>query len=330
MTTPDSAAGERVTYVTVSNEPFFLGTVAVFNSLELTDNLGAFVVLDAGLTAAQRELLDPHVEIVSVEHVDVTPSLRKAWACNLEPTGTLAFIDSDMIVTGSFDHVFALAREGKVCAYQDMPAVRWRWFPEWASILNLQAPLRREVYINTGFVVFSMEAWPRLLDRWWDVCKKVPPEMAYQSVSPFQAPDQDALNALLMSEVPPGATARLDPDEVAFGGHISVDDCASLAASVNGRRKTLLHFLDRPKPWERNGWIRLAGTDYVRLMRRLLFWDDVPIRIDPATVPMWLRPTKVGDATLGLLGAGNRAIVAGAHALPPAAIERLRRVRRWI
>jgi hypothetical protein len=327
---PDPAAPERVTYFTVSNEPFFLGTVAVFNSLQLTHNPGTFIVLDAGLSTAQRTLLAPHAEIVSVEHIDVTPTMRKPWVSNLEPTGTLAFIDSDMIVTGSFDDVMAVAREGKICAYQDMPAVRWRWFPEWASMLELRAPLRRELYINAGFVVFNTEAWPHLLQRWWEVCNRMPPEMAWQSGSPLQASDQDTLNALLMSEVPAGATAALDPAEVAFGGDAAVDDLASLAASVDGRRKTLLHFLDRPKPWERNGWVRLAGTDYVRLMRRLLFWDDVPIRVDPATVPVWLRPTKVGDTTLRVLGAGNRAIVKGAHALPRPMTERLRHVRRRI
>jgi hypothetical protein len=328
VSTPDPAAHERVTYVTVSSEPFFLGAVALFNSLQLTHNPGTFIVLDAGLTTAQRELLVPHAEIVSVKHIDVTPDLRKAWACNLELTGTLAFIDSDMIVTGSFDHVMALAREGKICAYQDNPAVRWRWFSEWASMLELRAPLRREVYINTGLVIFNTEAWPRLLARWWEVCNKIPPEMMWRSRSPFQAPDQDALNALLMSEVPAGAAAALDPGEVAFGGDAAIDDIASLAAGINGDLKTVLHFLDRPKPWERNGWIRLAGIDYVRLMRRLLFWEDVPIRVDPATVPIWLRPTKVGDTTLRVLGAGNRAIVTGAHALPPPMTDRLRQVRR--
>ena len=33
---------------------------------------------------------------------------------------------------------------------------------------------------------------------------------------------------------------------------------------------------------------------YVRLMRRLLFADDVPLRLPPAAVPFWLRP---GGAT---------------------------------
>jgi hypothetical protein len=324
----DPAARERVTYITVSSEAFFLGVVALFNSLQLTHNAGRFIVLDAGLTPEQRMLLVPHAEIVSVKHIGVTPDLRKAWACNLEPTGTLAFIDSDMIVTGSLDHVMALARDGQICAYQDHAAVRWRWFPEWASMLELRASLRREIYINTGFVVFNTEAWPRLLERWWEVCNKIPPERMWRSGSPFEAPDQDALNALLMSEVPAGAATALDPGEVAFGGDAAIDDIASLAAGVDGHLKTLVHFLDRPKPWERNGWIRLAGIDYVRLMRRLLFWDDVPIRVDPATVPIWLRPTRLGDTTLRVLGAANRAIVAGAHALPPPVTDRLRQVRR--
>ena len=75
MTGTNGTAQHDVTYYTVSNDPFFLGTVALFNSLHVTGNTGTFVVLDAGLTAAQRELLAPHADIVSLEDLDVDPAL---------------------------------------------------------------------------------------------------------------------------------------------------------------------------------------------------------------------------------------------------------------
>jgi hypothetical protein len=42
------SAANGVTFYTVSNEPYFLGTVALLNSLRKTGNDGSFVVLDAG------------------------------------------------------------------------------------------------------------------------------------------------------------------------------------------------------------------------------------------------------------------------------------------
>jgi hypothetical protein len=39
----------------------------------------------------------------------------KTYAHLSRPSGTVVVIDSDMIVTGSLDHVLALASEGKIC-----------------------------------------------------------------------------------------------------------------------------------------------------------------------------------------------------------------------
>ena len=74
-----------------------------------------------------------------------------------------------------------------------------------------------------------------------------------------------------------------------------------MRCSVYGEAKVLLHYLDRRKPWERNGWLRLGGRDYVRLMRRLLFADGIPFRVAPDEVPLWLRPTSAGTVALHAL-----------------------------
>jgi hypothetical protein len=328
MSMPEPAPA--ATYYTVSTHRFFPGTVALLNSLRLTGNAGELVVLDAGLTASERELLAAHATVYSPPGgMPIHPVVMKTYAHLSQPSGTVVVIDSDMIVTGPLDHITALAAEGQICAYPDIPEVRGRWFGEWEETLGLASPLRPDIYVNSGLVAFSTAHWPELLERWREVCESIPPSEMWGSRSPFNAPDQDALNALLMSEIPRAALTLLPKGEDPFGGDATVDDYETLRCSVDGRPAKILHLVDSPKPWEPSGWLRLAGTDYARLMRRLLFASDVPLRLDPDQVPLWLRPTRRGELALRTLGAGNRGIVRVAHKLPEPLRTRLRQVRRW-
>jgi hypothetical protein len=323
---PEPAA----TYCTVSTHRFFLGTVALLNSLRVTGNTGKIVILDAGLMQSERELLAPHSTVLSLpDGMTTHPVVMKTYAHLSQPAGTVVVIDSDMIVTGSLDHVLALAAEGKICAYPDGPDVRGRWFPGWEQTLRLASPVRPDVYVNSGLVAFSTVDWPDLLERWRHACEAIPPSQMWGSRSPFNAPDQDALNALLMSEIPREALALLPEREVAFGADAKVEDYETLKCAVAGDPAKILHLLDSPKPWEPSGWLRLAGGDHARLMRRLLFASDVPLRLDPGQVPLWLRPSRRGDLALRILGGGNRVVVRTAHRLPERLRTRLRQVRRW-
>ena len=317
-----------VTYYTVSDHRFFLGTVALLNSLRLTGNEGELVVLDVGLTARERELLSDHATVFAPpRQVDVHPVMIKPYAHLCHTSGTAVMIDSDVIVTGSLGHVVALARDGQICAYPEQ-AVRGRWFAEWEKTLGLRASLRRDTYVNAGLVAFSTDWWPHFLKRWGEVCERIPPGEMWGSRSPFQAPDQDALNALLMSEIRPEGLALLPETEASFRGNITVEDIESLVCRVNGDMKTILHYMDSPKPWESSGWLRLASTDYVRLMRRLLFANDVPLRLDSRQAPLWLRPGRLGELTLRLLGAGNRGGIWFARKVPGPLQDALRQLRR--
>ena len=122
---------------------------------------------------------------------------------------------------------------------------------------------------------------------------------------------------------PAEAVALIPQAEAAFGGDITVKDAETLMCKANGASKTILHYLDSPKPWEPSGWLRLGAPDYVRLIRRLLFATDVPLRLDPRHVPLWLRPGVRGELTLRALAAPNRSIVWSAYkpseAAPPPA-----------
>jgi hypothetical protein len=319
-----------VTYYTVSDHRFFLGTVALLNSLHLTNNVGEVVVLDVGLTGSERKLLSAHATVFAPPRaVDVHPVMIKTYGHRslAQASATVVVIDSDVIVTSSLDHVFALARDGQICVYPEQ-AIRGRWFAEWETTLGLRSPLRPNTYVNAGFVAFSKDHWPNLLKRWREVCELIPPSELWASRSPFQAPDQDALNALLMSEIRREAVTLLPESETTLGGSVTVQDVERLTCSVNGELKTILHYLDSPKPWERSGWLRLASTDYVRLMRRLLFADDVPLQIDPRHVPAWLRPGRSGELTLRTLGAVNRGGIWLAQRVPRPLQDRLRLLRR--
>jgi hypothetical protein len=327
---PSVPVAHAVTYFTVSTHRFFPGTVALLNSLRLTGNAGQLVVLDAGLRSNEQELLREQATVFALPKTAEThPVVTKTYAHLSQPSGVVIVIDSDMIVTGSLEHIVALAGEGKICAYPDFAAVRGRWFPEWHETLGLRAPLRPDVYVNTGLVAFSTDHWPHLLERWREVCELIPPGEMWGSRSPFNAPDQDALNALLMSEIPREALALLPERDNVFGGHAVVEDFDTLACTCDGQPTKILHLLDSPKPWESSGWLRLASTDYVRLMRRLLFARDVPLRLDPDLVRPWLRPSWRGELTLGALGATNKLLVRTAYMLPEPFRTRLRQFRRW-
>lgn len=326
-------AREQPTYYTVSDVNYFLGTVALINSLSLTGNAGSIFVLDAGLSPLQRQLLSGFATLVDRPTDTRHPFLLKPYPHALDLAGTVVVIDSDIIVTTPLDHIFESAAGGLICAFPDGPETRWRWFPEWADRLQLRAPLHRDACVNTGFIAFSAEHWPDFLRRWWDVCHLIREEEV-SVPGPFQAPDQDAMNALLMSEIPREGLLMLPETETGFGvevGHgIEVVDYEALTCLREGHQLRAIHFIDRPKPWERSGWARLAAPDYVRLMRRILFADDVPFRIDPGLAPIWLRPGRAGESSLRMLGLANGVAVSTARHTPDRVKERLRQLRRAI
>jgi hypothetical protein len=321
----------EITYYTVSNHAYFLGTVALLNSLRVTGNDGPFVVLDAGLTPEERAALVPYADVVSIPEDRGHPVLLKPYPYLVDGSGVIVVIDSDIIVTSSLAPIMGLAQRGKICvcpAWAD--AARTRWFPEWEHTLKLRAPLRREDWVHDGFVVFDTAQWPGLLERWWEVCGLVPPSDIFTSGAPFNAGDADALNALLMSEVPREGLAILPPGEEVFAGDVKIDDIETLACSVHGRPARFIHVPDRPKPWEDWGWLRHGAAVYLPMMRRLLFGNDVTLRLDADRVPIWLRPGLRGRLALPAIGGVTDAFVSLAQRVPDPVCERLRRLRREV
>jgi hypothetical protein len=328
-TSPGGRCDAGATFYTVSNDRFFPGTVALLNSLRLTGNRGELVVLDCGLTGAQRTRLDPHVTIVEVSADRSTPPpLLKPWVHLLEPQGTLVWLDSDMIVTGSLDYVVELAKSGSICVYPDHQAARQRWFPEWEDLFALTSPPRQQTYVNSGLVAFSQHHWGHLLERWWQACRRVPWERVFagEYEQPFFTGDQDALNALLMSEFPRDAVAVLPPEEAPL--HDALDEVEvvnqqNLICTYAGRPTKLLHYSWSPKAWERRAWPRIRHDAYVQLVGRVLFNSDLTTRLDPRGFPVWLRPGIGGYVSLRALTTMHHAARTALYGMPAPVRTRL-------
>ena len=187
--------------------------------------------------------------------------------------------------------------------------------------------MRRQVYANAGFVALSAGSWSGLLERWWDVCDALPEDRLFSGEiddNPLWAGDQDVLNALLMSEVPEEATDVLPEGVVVFPPdleRIAVLDLARLTCELDGGPVSMLHYSWVPKPWQPRAWRRMRQPlrdAYARLLPRVLFGDDVPIRLDRKAVPAWLRGGVSGAA-----GRGGTAVARPLRRLGARAVRRL-------
>jgi hypothetical protein len=291
-------------FFTVSDAGYFVGTVALLNSLRLTGNREDLVVLDRGFTASQRRRLEGRVVLIDgANDARVPPHAVKPFPVLLNPSGVVVVIDSDMLVTSPLSPILERAQAGKICVFPDAPADLGRWFAEWDEGFELKAPLRRQPYVNSGFVAFSPQHWPTLLRRWWDACQLIPERRAtWADVQPFADHDQDAFNEILMSELPADAVELLPAYEWNVR-RISVDDARTLRCSVDGDPEPLLHAWQKPKVWQGRACVR--GSAYERLMPRVLFASDVEVRLAHDEVPLWLRPGRVARLASTALSARN-------------------------
>lgn len=304
---------DEVTFYTITDERFFIGTVATVNSLRLMGHEQRVVALDCGLSKRQRDLLSSECELVALPAIRATnPTLFKPYANLLEPRGIAVVIDSDLIVAHRLDAVLEAVRTGQVCACADMEPKRW--FAEWEQVFKLPGRPRRQTYVNAGFLAFSVEHWPDLLPRWWDSCQLIwsRPTIYEDAVweDPTSQADQDALNAILMSDVPPGSLTVLppevQPDVEQLRYLVELIDVNRLSCSLHGKPVTLVHLTGKMKPWERQGWYWQGRHPYPTLLRRLVIRQDVRIRISHVDIPiLWLRPGWLGAVAMGGLSLAN-------------------------
>jgi hypothetical protein len=307
-------------FFTISDARFFVGTAVMINSLRITGNPGDVVVVDTGLTDDQRRRLTAAATVVE-RPPDLRrqpPAFAKATADLYGSSGIVVAIDSDMIVTRSLGDLVAAAAAGKIVLFPDHEVSRSRRFGEWEAAFALAGPPRKQRYVNAGAFALSLDHWPALFARWRQACGRIPlNEIMRDARSPFWAGDQDALNAVLMSEV--AAEAQLVGDErqsVHPDGlrDVVVLDEQRLLCEHLGVAPAFLHFSLAPKAWEWSAWRRMRRDDaYVRLFPRVAFAADVPVRLRREEVPAWLRTGARRSLSLAALDLANRTTGAVRH-----------------
>src|SRR5438128_2306639 len=210
-----------VTYFTIADSNYFLGAAALINSLELTGNHGSVVVVDAGLEAWQRERLRAAATVIPLDApAGLAPTYYKSYMGASITGEVLVYFDSDIIVTDSLGGIISLAASGRICAAPDTHSERF--FPEWSDVLPLAGALRRQVYVNAGFLALAPARWPGFYRRWKELCDamldRAPPMHTLSLETALRNPrayhDQDALNAMLMTELPPEALAPINGERV--------------------------------------------------------------------------------------------------------------------
>jgi hypothetical protein len=300
-----SGHGNRdVAFYTVSDSNYFLGVVALVNSLRLIGHAEPVVILDCGLTDRQRELLSAHCTLVPID-----PALKTARSAHyyklIAPRGTgepiKLIIDSDMIVTGHLGKLVEAVRAGKVVGFADPE--QDRWFAEWQAIHQLPDVPRHQTYMCSGFVGFDTRVFPDLLGQWRAACRRTEDQPEFSegiADSPTAQADQDALNAVLMGLYPGEAVEFMPYDACVQAWELRwfarVSDLATLACTNRGTKALILHTAGHPKPWRSPQALRRNA--FVLLLRRLLSGPDVAIRVDPGMIPTWLRPDLKGRVQL--------------------------------
>jgi hypothetical protein len=294
------------TVYTLADANYVPGLVALVNSLALQGHELQVVALDGGVPADARARFGDRVEFISLP-ADLAGRgyLAKSFLSTLDVRGTVLWIDSDIILTSPLDDVLEHARSGRFCAFRDdFPPGYERHFPEWEQLFGLATAPRPQTYVSAGFFAFSADRWPALIQRWSEATHRVSSDQMFTGdhlANPLWAGDQDALNALLMSELPADALVAFPSVEMAHTRTIDearVVDARALLVVHRGSTARMVHYSWGPKPWMAADWRRIGTNAYVTLLQRLLFDDDVEVAWPPQRVPVWLRRGVRGRATL--------------------------------
>ena len=273
-------------FYVVADSRHFLGLVALINSLRLVGHDESVFVGDCGLDENQRRRLEGHAVVVDAKDSRV-PHLAKFTAPLERPSRVMVLMDSDMIVTRPLHSLVDRVREGKIIAFVDR--VHDRHDPRWAELLGLET-LRRQPYVNSGFVALEHAVGHPILERVAADCEQIEIEKTTVARSsseyPFYYLDQDVLNAILAScseDTLDVCEHRLAPFPP-FPGLRVTDERTLRCSYEDGVEPYLLHHV-LAKPW-------LAATSwsiYAHLLRRLLLAPDLAIRLRDDEVPIRLR-----------------------------------------
>jgi hypothetical protein len=309
----DSTARPRAAFYCVSNEPYFLGVVAMVNSLRLLGHSEPIFVLDCGLGAAQRELLSEAAAVLPAPDAS-PPVLLKTYAPLRHPAEVMVLIDADIIVTRSLHGLIDRASEGRVMAVDDGQD---RFFSQWGELTGGTA--RRGPYVSSCLTLLGGGVGREVLETMHAVqdrieieqtpyARSLPDFVSYAEThdqNPYYFADQDILNAVLATEVDPGRLEVLERRAVAifpFAGLRMIARDGLRCAYDDGTEPYAVHHLLLSKPW-------LVGnieTVYSRLLRRLVSGDGLAVRVLERWMPRWLRRGALAYANRQMISARER------------------------
>ena len=311
----------KTAFYCVADERYFLGAVAMINSLRARGHDEPVFLLDCGLTAAQRRVLAPQVSFVEAPS-GVNPFLLTAMAPLAHPAETMVLIDTDMIVNARLDQPIAQAADGFVVAFRTSYE---RWLAEWAILLEL-GELRPGPYLSGGLVLLGGERRIAILRKLESLfyfvdldfsSRKLPP---YPSDYPFVALDQDVLNAVLATreydELRVALEHRLAPNQP-FAG-LELEAHGERCAYADGTRPFVVHHL-AAKPWQRP----MPSSVFSRLLVHYLSGPDLAIRLPTRAVPSWLRAGPRGRLTRLAIDTRDRVGWRLRHAAPKPLMDRV-------
>ncbi len=289
-----SSAPDTAIYC-VSDKRHFIGLVALFNSLRLAGHDEPLFIVDAGLDSWQHDLLAQHATILPAPP-ETPPILLAPYGPAVRPARVSIILDVDIVVLRPLTELVQTARQGKLVGFVDNTPHHDRFFPEWATLLDL-GPLHRHPYFNAGVLVVDGEVRDALFPRWIEGQSKLDlAETCYGSgrlSDPLYFADQDVLNAVIGREE---LVERLAP----LGNRLAptppfrdlrlIDSNRLVCRYPDGTEPYLLHhFMNKP-------WLGpTRSSPYSMLLPRLLLGADVRIRLQPEQIPPQLRVGRRGD-----------------------------------
>jgi hypothetical protein len=286
----------------VCDARYFLGAVAMVNSLRLQGHTEPIFVLDCGLAPAQRELLEGEARIVASEG-DAPPWLAKTIAPLAHPAEVMVLIDADMIVTRPLAGLIEEAREGRIVAFRDP---QQRFFSEWGDLPGLGEP-RRGPYVSSGLVVLPSAPGAEVLSLLHELRGQVDFEQTFWRRGvrdyPYLYADQDVLNAILATRVEAERLVARERRLAAtppFRNLRRLDGKRPRCAYPDGTEPFVVHQFVR-KPWLE----RVYHGVYSRLLVRLLLEPDVAIRVPEHQVPLRLRRGVAASVGRALVNVGD-------------------------
>ncbi len=279
---PVAAPETELAYYTLTDAAYFLGTVALLNSLRWVGEDAPLFVVDCGLTPAQRQRLSTRATVVSCR-ADLHPLLQKATGPLAHPARVMVFIDSDILVTRPLAPLLREAEAGRIVAFEDFGNPD-RFFDEWSSLQLGQA--RRRPYVNSGLFALSWETSKCFLPLFDRMQLAVDMQLSVAGGGspsyPFYFPDQDILNAVLCACFD-GQVTRLERRLAPFPPFPEieiVDGDRTLCAYPDGVAPFVLHHTYR-KPWLAS----LRANSYSRLFTFLVADPQACLPLGPRDLP---------------------------------------------